>query len=326
MKTANKTQKENMFVSDLEKESIRLLETVSAADEELKELYPKMLEEDCSVEVSEKSDSFRRASGNITKALTQMYAMNDELTARNKDISRHNKRAKWNMLNSANAVIDANEDRANHFAKGINMYKIMLVTILGSFFGVVIELAWCMLENGYIESRSGLVYGPFNLLYGVGAATLTVCLYKYRNRGAWLSFLGGMLVGSVVEYACSFFQELFIGTRSWDYSNFPFNINGRICLLYSVFWGFLGVIWIKRIYPEMAKYILRLPQKLGKAVTWVLVVFMVFNAGVTMIATLRWTERVKGDKASNAFERFIDERFPNKRMENVFANMEFLEE
>ena len=45
-------------------------------------------------------------------------------------------------------------------------------------------------------------------------------------------FFGGIIVGSVVEYICSLGQEIIFGSRSWDYSHMPFNINGRICLLY----------------------------------------------------------------------------------------------
>ena len=93
----------------------------------------------------------------------------------------------------------------------------MLVCFVGSFAGVVVESIWCILRHGYLESRAGLVYGPFNLLYGVGALTLTLALYRFRNRGRWLSFLGGMLVGSVVEYICSWGQELILGSRSWVY-------------------------------------------------------------------------------------------------------------
>lgn len=325
MKTIGKKENENKYITSLEDESIRLLETVESTGAEMESFYKKMLEEDCSEEAKSKAESFKRATGNITKALASAYVINDELSARDKDIERYKKRKKWKVLSSPNADIDERENSSNHFAKGINLYKILLVCIIGSFAGVVVELIWCMLRHGYIESRSGLVYGPFNLLYGAGAVVLTLCLYRFRNRGAWLSFLGGMLVGSGVEYLCSLGQELLIGTRSWDYSNMPFNVNGRICLLYSFFWGFLGVLWIKRIYPEMAKHILKLPDTLGKIITWALTAFMVFNSAVTLIAVMRWSDRVGGIQASNGFERMIDERFPNERMEKVFANMKFIE-
>lgn len=314
------------YTSDIEKESIKLLEVVEATRSEMNEFYPQMLENECQGDVQGKADSLKRATSNITKALTQAYAVSDELNARWKDINKQKKKRRLHIAAPANAAIDLSESKTNHFAKGVNIYKLLLVCFVGSFVGVVIELIWCLVTHGYLESRSGLVYGPFNLLYGAGAVALTLCLYKFRNRGAWLSFAGGMIVGSVVEYICSFGQELIFGSRSWDYSGVPFNINGRICLLYSVFWGFLGVLWIKTIYPIMAKWILKLPNKAGKIITWVLLVFFVFNSVVTLISMTRWTQRMDGIEPATTFEEFIDERFPDERMEKVFANMVFLDE
>ena len=212
---------------------------------------------------------------------------------------------------------------SDHFARGMNWYKILLVCYIGSFAGVVIEILWCLVRNGYIESRSGLVYGPFNLLYGVGAVALTLALYQYRNRSTILSFAGGFLVGSVLEYVCSWGQEMLFGSTSWDYSNVPFNLNGRICLLYSFFWGVLGVLWIKSIYPRMAKWILKIPNRIGIVVTWVMLAFFVVNSAVSLVAVDRWSERVYGVEADGGLDRLMDRRFPDERMERIFANMEF---
>lgn len=198
-----------------------------------------------------------------------------------------------------------------------------LICFMGSFVGVVVELIWCLLKNGYLESRAGMVYGPFNPLYGFGALALTAALYKFRNRNGWISFFGGFFVGSFAEYFCSWGQEFVLGSRSWDYSNVPFNINGRICLLYSVFWGILGYFWIKCIYPAVSMLILKIPDRAGKIITWVLFAFFVFDAVVSLIAMFRWSQRLSGVEASNWFWEFIDMRFTNERMSKIYANMNF---
>ncbi|MGN0518595.1 MAG: putative ABC transporter permease [Acutalibacteraceae bacterium] len=311
-------------MSDIEKESLRLTEVATATQKEMSAFYTQMLQEDFDeTEVQNKSNSLKRATSNIAKALSQTYVVSDELNARWNDIRKQEKKHKLISSTPANATIDYHEISSEHFAKGLNIYKLLLICFVGSFVGVVIETLWCLIINGYIESRSGLVYGPFNLLYGVGAVALTVCLYKFRNRGAWISFLGGMIVGSVVEYICSWGQELIFGSRSWDYSHMPFNINGRICLLYSVFWGFLGVLWIKNIYPRMANLILKIPNRIGKIATWILVVFFAFNAVISCVSMHRWSQRLEGVAPSNSFWEFIDEHFPDERMEKVYTNMEF---
>lgn len=311
-------------MSDIEKESLRLADAAAATRAEMSEFYNRMLEGDFDEnEALKKSNSLKRAIANIVKALSQTYIVSDELNARRNDIRKQEKKHRLISGTPANATIDYNESSSEHFAKGLNIYKLLIICFVGSFVGVVIEVLWCLLRNGYIESRAGLVYGPFNLLYGAGAVALTVCLYKFRNRGAWISFLGGMIIGSVVEYICSWGQELVFGSRSWDYSNMPFNINGRICLVYSVFWGFLGVLWIKKIYPRMAMWILKIPNRIGRIITWVLLAFFVFNAFMSAVSIYRWSQRLEGVAPSNSFWELVDDRFPDERMERVYANMEF---
>ncbi len=309
---------------NIETESQKLLDAVKQTDIEMNAYYPKMLEEQCPQEETDaKVESLKRATTNMTKALAHTAAISDELTARRNDIKNQNKKRKLISAAPANAAIDYSENRSDHFAKGLNGYKILLICFIGSFAGVIVEMLWCLVTKGYVESRSGLVYGPFNLLYGVGAAALSLCLYRFRNRGWWISFLGGMVIGSVVEYVCSWGQEIVFGSRSWDYSQMPFNINGRICLLYSIFWGVLGVLWIKNIYPRMAKGILKIPNRVGKIITWALTVFLCFDACVSAVTIFRWTQRTAGIAPANAFWEYVDERFPDERMETIYANMEF---
>lgn len=265
--------------------------------------------------------ALRRTAANLKLAQSRAGDMADELAARLADMDKSLDRRWWKLNPPANGSIDLREESS--FARGLNGYKLALVVILGSFAGVVVELLWCLVTNGYLESRAGLVWGPFNLLYGVGAAALTACLYRYRNRGRWLSFLGGMIVGTVVEYGCSWLQETLFGSASWDYSHLAFNLNGRVSLMYSVLWGVLGVWWIKDVYPRMAKWILRIPAGAGKALTWALAIFLGVNALVSCAAVARWSSRLEGLPPRNQVEMLLDVRFPDERLERIYANMVF---
>ena len=274
-------------------------------------------------DVEQRISSYRRACNNIIKAYKQTAGISDELSARYRDLMRGKKKHLIFPRAPANCSIDLAESRIGFFAKGINAYKLFLICFVGSFVGVIIETLWCFLKNGYIESRAGLVIGPFNLLYGVGAVALTLFLYRFRNNGRWVSFLGGMLVGSAVEYMCSFFQEMIFGSRSWDYSAKPFNVNGRICLLYSVLWGVLSVLWVKSLYPRISLLILKIPDKYGRYISCGLVVFLTLNSMITLIAVYRWSQRIDGILAENALYDIIDRIFSDRVMERIFANMTF---
>ena len=266
----------------------------------------------------------------MAKKLQAFNELIDEVETRLKETEQYDRRKKKKVRilppAPTNAQIDYREKQEAHFAQGMTFYKLFWVFFIGCFAGVVLETIYCLIQRGHYESRVGLIYGPFNLVYGIGALCLSGALYQFRTRGRVFSFVGGFVVGSVVEYACSWFQEVCFGSTSWDYSNMPYNLNGRICLLYSIFWGILGIFWIKDIYPRMAKWILKIPNKVGKPLTWVLLVFMVFNSVMTLFTSLRWTARREGVEPRNAFEAYLDEHYPDERMQKIFANAEFTED
>lgn len=316
----------------LEQKSLEIVDEARATQAELEKNYSEMARQ---IELNgsapeyfreflhRRESSLKNTAANLRKTYIDVLFMSNELSGRMNDIKRSEKKRKLISAAPSNTVIDYSENQLNNFARGINMYKIILICFVGSFVGVLIEMLWCLVRNGYIEGRAGLVYGPFNLLYGFGAVALTVALYRFRNRKGWILFLGGFTIGSLVEYICSLVQELVIGSRSWDYTGMPFNINGRICLMYSIFWGFLGVLWIKNIYPRMSKMILHIPNKAGKIATWIIVVFLSFDALVSAGAVFRWSQRVNGVPSSGCISSFFDRHFPDERMERVYANMEF---
>lgn len=219
--------------------------------------------------------------------------------------------------------IERIEQEQNRFAQGINAYKLFWVFFLGSLLGVIVETAFCLLTRGHYENRVGVIWGPFNPVYGFGCVALTLGLYFLRfHRDLHILFFGA-IIGSVVEYFCSWAQEQVFGSTSWDYSAAPYNINGRICLLYSLFWGILACYWIKNIFPLLNAWILRIPQRIGKALTWALCVLLCADMALSAWAVLRWTERGQGMPPRNAVERFFDARFGDDRMQMLFPNMTF---
>lgn len=311
------------YTSELEQLGQEALDAAERLEQSVQEVYTQIPETEHLEAFEIMAAELKGTAGTLAKASTQIFTVSDELSARCRDTRQQRRKRRFLTAAPANGTIDLEERESDHFARGLGIYKLLLILFIGSFAGVVVELMWCLIRNGYLESRSGLVYGPFNLLYGAGAVALTVCLYRFRNRSGWISFLGGMLVGTVVEYLCSWGQEALFGSRSWDYSTMPFNLNGRVCLLYSVFWGVLGVFWIKDLYPRMAQLILKLPNKIGKIFTVAVTVFLIFNGVVSLLAVDRWAERVEGQAPGNSLEELLDERFPNERMESVYANMDF---
>lgn len=158
---------------------------------------------------------------------------------------------------------------------GISIWRILAYFIIYSVAGYIIETIYGMITKGVWESRQSFLYGPFCGIYGLGAVVMIVCLHKFPKKYNVL-FVGGFIVGSIVEYAVSLFGELVLGVKWWDYSNMPLNLNGRICVYFSIFWGFLSIYLIASLNPKIDRLIdwIKSKFKTQKALkTFVITVF-----------------------------------------------------
>ena len=212
------------------------------------------------------------------------------------------------------------------FAFGLCFTKLFFLFVVGSFLGTIVETFWALVVEGEFQVRVGMVYGPFIPVYGGGACFLTLVLYKLYKLSDTLIFVISAVVGAGFEYFCSWFQETLFGTVSWDYSNTPFNLDGRTNLMYALIWGFLGLVWVRYLYPWSSKLIEKIPKKAGSIVMTFLLVFMALNAFMSIAATYRWTQRTEGVEATNAFSRYLDKTFDDDRMEFLFPGMKAVEE
>ena len=206
------------------------------------------------------------------------------------------------------------------FAHGCGFHKIFWLFMIGAFLGDITETVYCRITAGVWMSRSSVVWGPFSIVWGLAIAICTLLLYKYRDRSDTFLFLTGTFLGGAYEYVCSVFTEIVFGQVFWDYSKIPFNLGGRINLLYCFFWGIAAMIWMKYLYPKISTLIEKLPIKLGKILTLVLVAFMTCNVIVSCMALTRSTERANGVPAEAGWQKVMDERFDDERMEKIYPN------
>ncbi|MEE0419132.1 MAG: putative ABC transporter permease [Lachnospiraceae bacterium] len=212
-------------------------------------------------------------------------------------------------------------EKAGVFAVGCSFYKLVCLFFLGAFLGDITETIFCLITTGRLMSRSSVVYGPFSIVWGLGCVLLTSILYQYRSRSDGYIFMFGTVLGGAYEYICSVFTELVFGTVFWDYSDIPFNLGGRINLLYCFFWGIAAVVWMKLIYPRLSVWIEKIPKKPGMIAAWIMIVFMAFNIVISGLALNRYTERHTGSKTEEStVTRFLDEHFTDVRMEKIYPN------
>ena len=211
-------------------------------------------------------------------------------------------------------------EKGKVFAAGCGFYKIVLLFFVGAFLGDITETIFCRITAGVWMSRSSVVWGPFSIVWGLAIALVTAMLYKYKDKSDSFLFIIGTLLGGAYEYLCSVFTEIVFGKVFWDYSEIPFNLGGRINLLYCFFWGIAAVVWFKKIYPYISAWIEKIPMLAGKLLTWFLIVFMICNVAVSCIALVRYDERGKGVVAENSIQKWADEHYDDVKMEKIYPN------
>lgn len=212
------------------------------------------------------------------------------------------------------------EEKAR-FAQGCGFFKLASLFILGAFLGDIVETIFCFLTTGKLMSRSSLVFGQFSIVWGLACALLTWMLYRYRDRSDRFIFVFGTVLGGAYEYICSVFTEIAFGTVFWDYSEIPFNLGGRINLLYCFFWGIAAVIWMKGVYPLLSRWIEKLPARAGNIGCTILVVLLAADMIVSALALARYSERQAGAPEQSAAGQMLDEYFPDEFIENRYENL-----
>lgn len=230
-------------------------------------------------------------------------------------IEKRVKRAYPNARRVENA-----EGQDSVFAYGCCFYKLVWLFMIGSLLGDITETIFCRITAGVWMSRSSVVWGPFSIVWGLAIVFATILLHKYKDKPDRILFLAGTVLGGAYEYVCSVFTEIVFGKVFWDYSKIRFNLGGRINLLYCFFWGIAAVVWIKLVYPKISAWIEKLPVKMGKIISWILVIFMCCNVIVSCMALTRSTQRAESIAAEYSWQKIMDERFDDKRMQRIYPN------
>ena len=239
--------------------------------------------------------------------------------------------------------VETNKQKKEFTILGISIYKILVYFIIYSIVGYIIETLFGIITKGVWESRQSFLYGPFCGIYGLGAVVLILSL-QYFDKSPNKLFIGGFIVGSIVEYLVSLVGELIFGVKWWDYSNMPLNINGRICVYYSIFWGLLAVYFMMSFHPKIEKIINQLenkkPMKALKITTVLISVFLLVDFLITMYALKAFIVRkvyeydlnvlnkeyVINDMYSGLYgnekkANFIYKYFNDKKMIKTFPNL-----
>jgi len=234
----------------------------------------------------------------------------------------------------------------------VTIWRILAYFALYSFVGFVIETAYGFLTQGKLESRQSFLYGPFCGIYGVGAVLMIVALHRLDRTKKWKLFVGGFVVGSALEYFMSLIGEILFHVKWWDYSGMFLSIGGRICLLYSIFWGILAIYLVGHLNPMIDRWLDKIQAKLkprtSKIIISLITIFLFVDFCITGLALKAFNIRMivehdidvadkesvvsqyhaiyDNEKRSEFIHRFFGDRkmirtFPNLKIRDKNGNM-----
>ena len=172
--------------------------------------------------------------------------------------------------------------------------KIITYFFLYSFLGWAMESLYIsVLQRKVINT--GFLHGPFCPIYGFGAVVLYVLLSPLKGNVLAI-FCTGFFVLSLWEYFVGFLLEKLFKTKYWDYSKNKFNINGRVCLLNSIYWGLLSIFFIEIWNPIVEIQIQKIPQYILLYIDTVLIIYIMadmVSSSVRIINLPKRIERIK---------------------------------
>lgn len=159
--------------------------------------------------------------------------------------------------------------------------KILMYFIIYSFFGWVME----SVLKTWLQKKpvnSGFLYGPFCPIYGFGAIIMFLFLQGFKEKPVLL-FVIAFFILSLWEYIVGWALEKIFHTKYWDYTENKFNIKGRVCLMNSLFWGFLGVVFIRYMHPYIIARVDVINQTELVILTVILITIMLVDAIISAI-------------------------------------------
>lgn len=206
------------------------------------------------------------------------------------------------------------------FAEGFCFYKVFLLYVIGCMIGVYYEEILTVCRTGEWLSRQGIIYGPFNPVYGLGFLAFTVLLCRNLKRKWWLTYVYSCFIGGAAEVITSLISEYVFKVNAWDYSDKFLNIMGRTTIPFMLFWGLGGLIFVKLVYPGFSKLIELIPKHIGNLIMPTFLIFVLLSHVISYSALFRYGTRAEGQPASNAIEAVLDKYYDDDLMKQYYEN------
>lgn len=164
----------------------------------------------------------------------------------------------------------------------IKLQNLVIYFFVCSFIGWILEVAYAFSVFGTFVDR-GFLHGPICPIYGCGAVAMVLItdwIKSKKIKNIWIMFAIVTAIATILEYIASFILEKIFGLRWWDYTGYFLNINGRVCLIFAIFFGIAGIIFIKKLYVPIEKEIRKLRKRMSNRLIGILLILCLITLGI----------------------------------------------
>ena len=227
----------------------------------------------------------------------------------------------------------------NHIVldNGINVFYYVALFAIYSFLGWVIEVIYrSITQRKFVNA--GFLYGPFIPIYGISAVFIIILQYFFHTWHIVSRFIIFGLTLTAIEYTIGFLSETIFKVTLWDYSEYKFNLHGKVCLLFSTLWTILAFIFITFIHPLVSNNVFTLNVFFIKIAAVIFLIYYSIDSILSLIFLTEFQKKiaylyteyfnlsnVEIERILNSFQRlrnaFPDlNRYINKNINNKIKN------
>ncbi len=162
--------------------------------------------------------------------------------------------------------------------------------------GWVWESIYESIRNKKLLNR-GFLNGPYIPIYGCGGMLIFLTMQRFQAPFLSMKTLAAYFIGAIgltiIEYLTSYILEKILKARWWDYSDYPLNINGRICLIASVFWGLVTLFGIDILNPFLLNLYEKIPADVSLVYVSVMCTLFILDIFVTIDSIIDLKNRMQ---------------------------------
>lgn len=161
--------------------------------------------------------------------------------------------------------------------KTLKFQNLIIYFFAASFVGWIMEMTYGYMVFGHFVER-GFLYGPICPIYGYGAILMVLIAEWMSNKRHINIFMKIAIITvlfTLLEYTGSLILEVMFGLRWWDYTNEFLNLNGRVCLMFSLMFGIMGTAFVELVYEPSKRLTEKLKEKVSNKVIWIILMILI---------------------------------------------------